>query len=90
MAHFALMDIIIIPLCFAIIYWSGDIFNRAFCGIIIAGMIWLNIREYDFWRTRDPDRLHTERAWLDKIKLDYEISNKGGLSRLPDKDDIIC
>ncbi len=78
MAHIALMDVMIFPPCFAIIYWSADIFSKAFCALVIVGMIWYNFKEYNYWRDNDPDRLHTEKTWLDKLRLDYEITSKGG------------
>ncbi len=87
MAFVGLVDALTFPPCFAILFWSTDILVRAFCGLIILIMIWLNFREYDYWRTKDPDRLHSEKAWLDKLRMDYEIGGKGGTPRLPGKDD---
>lgn len=63
---------------------SGDLIIKVFCGILITGYTLYNVKNYEYWKRVDPDRLHSEKFYIDKMKLEWMIGKQGEPPRLSD------
>ena len=84
LTHLAWLSVPVLIPSFWGLFTSTDWFVKIFCAIIIIAYIAYNFWKYDYWAKTDPDRLHTEKFYLDKRKLEWMVGRQDEPPRLSD------